>query len=137
MPTSRFTFVIAATIVTLGACAPIRTDVPTATPNTDFELAVGAMTRVGGTPLSIRFDTVSEDSRCPTNAQCVWEGNATIRLTADSAGKPQTVELRTAGNPQPGSAFGYRIEYRALRPTPTTAGPTPPRDYVVTLRVTQ
>jgi hypothetical protein len=129
--------VFASSLASVAACAPVRTDVPTATPNSDFDVPVGGMMRVGGTPLTIRFDTVSEDSRCPTDAQCVWEGNATIRLTADSAGKPHTVELRTSGNPPPGSAFGYRIEYRALRPTPTTAGPIPPRDYVVTLRVTQ
>jgi hypothetical protein len=129
--------VFAGSLAAIAACAPVRTDVPTATPNTDFDVAAGGVVRIDGTPLAIRFDTVTEDSRCAQGVQCVWEGNATIRLTADSAGKPQTVELRTSGNPQPGSAFGFRIEYRALRPTPTTAGPIPPRDYVVTLRVTQ
>lgn len=120
-----------------AACAPVRTDVPTATPNSDFELAVGALVRIDDTPLAIRFDTVSEDSRCPSGVQCVWEGNATLRLTVDSAGTAQWVQLRTAGTPQPASAFGYRVEYRALRPTPTTAGPIPPRSYIATLRVTR
>ena len=119
------------------ACTPVRTDVPTAVPNSDFELALGALVRIDDTPLAIRFDTVSEDSRCPTDAQCVWEGNATLRLTVDSAGTAQLVQLRTAGTPQPGAAFGYRIEYRALRPAPTTRGPIPPRSYSATLRVSR
>ena len=121
----------------VAACAPVRTDVPTAVPETDFELAVGAIVRIDETPLAIRFDTVSEDSRCPADAQCVWEGNATLRLTVDSAGTPLPVQLRTAGTSQPAGAFGYRIEYRALRPAPTTAGPIQPRTYIATLRVSR
>lgn len=119
------------------ACAPVRTDVPTGVLDTDFDLAPGGTARIADTPLAIRFDTVSEDSRCPTDAQCVWEGNATLRLTVDSAGTLRPVELRTAGTPQPAQAFGHRIEYRALRPLPTTAGPIPPRSYVATLRVSR
>ena len=121
----------------LAACAPVRTDIPTAVPDSDFELAVGAGVRIDETPLAIRFDTVSEDSRCPTDAQCVWEGNATLRLTVDSAGTALPVQLRTAGTPQPATAFGHRIEFRALRPAPTTAGPIQPRAYIATLRVSR
>ncbi|HYC52202.1 MAG TPA: hypothetical protein VEB19_13900 [Gemmatimonadaceae bacterium] len=121
-------------VALIAACAPMQTEV-TAMPDSDFDLRVGAAVRILGTPLLVRFDTVSEDSRCPTDAQCVWEGNATIRLSVDSAGKIQPVELRTSGTPQPASAFGHRIEYRALRPAPTTAAPIPSADYVVTLRV--
>ena len=127
----------AAAAVAIAACAPVHTEWPTVAPDTDFDIAVGATVGIDGSALAIRFDTVSEDSRCPTDAQCVWEGNATLRLTVDSAGTARRVELRTAGNPPPVAAFGHQVGYRALRPAPTTAGPIAPRSYIATLRVTR
>jgi hypothetical protein len=124
-------------LATLAGCAPVRTDVPTAAPDTDFDLTPGAIAAIAGTPLRIRFDAVADDSRCPSDVQCVWEGNATIRLTADSAGQPRTVELKTSGTPSPVRAFGHDIAFRALRPVPTSGSRIPENEYVVTLRVTR
>ncbi|MEM1054848.1 MAG: hypothetical protein AAGI52_04935 [Bacteroidota bacterium] len=45
-------------------------------------LAVGEAVEVDGHAL--RFVDVVEDSRCPTNVVCVWEGRAKVQLSASS-----------------------------------------------------
>ena len=47
-----------------------------------FLLDEGDAVQVAGHAL--RFDSVVEDSRCPANTSCVWEGRAKIQLTASS-----------------------------------------------------
>jgi hypothetical protein len=116
-----------------AACAPVRSEVPTIPVNTDFDVAIGGMARIQESPLLVRFDTVTEDSRCPTDVECVWEGNATARLTVDSSGQTALAELRTSRE-EPATAFGWTFELRGLRPARTTRSVPGPRDYVVTLR---
>lgn len=117
----------------IAACAPVRSDVPTVPVNTDFDVAIGAMARIQDSDLVVRFDTVTEDSRCPEDVECVWEGNATARVTVDSAGTATVAEFRTS-QPQPVRSFGWAFELRELRPARTTQAVPKPRDYVITLR---
>lgn len=117
----------------LVACTPVRSDVPTVPPNTDFDIAVGAVARLRDSDLTVRFDTVTEDSRCPTDVTCVWEGNATALVTLDSAGKTAQVQFTTS-KPQSVRAYGWTFELRAVRPPRTSQSPPGPSEYVITLR---
>lgn len=130
--------VCTATIVMFAstACAPVRTHVPTVPPDSDFDVAVGAIARIANSDLLVRFDTVTEDSRCPHDVTCVWEGNATALVTVDSDGKAMQAQLTTS-KPEPVRAFGWTIELRALRPARTSQTPPQPSDYVITLRASQ
>ena len=126
-----------ATIVMFSvACAPARTDVPTVPPDSDFDIAVGAIARMANSDLVVRFDTVTEDSRCPQDVTCVWEGNATALLTLDSAGKTMLARFTTS-QPEPLRGFGWTFELRALRPARTSQAPPQPADYVITLRASR
>lgn len=120
-------------VVAIVACAPMRGEVPTIPANTDFDVAIGGMARIQDSPLLVRFDTVADDSRCPTDVQCVWEGNATARVTIDSAGTAAAVAFRTSQR-QPVRVFGWTFELRELRPSRTTQSVPGPREYVITLR---
>lgn len=46
-----------------------------------FELAIGDAVRVGAH--TVRFLDVLEDSRCPANVTCVWQGRAVVRVQID------------------------------------------------------
>jgi hypothetical protein len=46
-----------------------------------FELALGESARIGDTEWVLSFDSVGEDSRCPRETACVWEGNARLQFT--------------------------------------------------------
>jgi hypothetical protein len=129
-----FNVVLCATVV---GCTAVTSSAPVVAADTDFEVPHGGSVRISGSALTVTFDSVSEDSRCPTDVQCVWEGNATLHLTVDSATLSRRAELRTSGVRQPASAYGFLIELRALRPVPTTQARPRQQDYIATLRVTR
>ena len=98
-------------------------------------MPLGQTVAVTGTSVSLRFDAVKEDSRCPANAMCVWAGQAVVSVTIRLASREVTVELgsdpaarRTA------TAQGIRLEWVQLEPYPYAPVTAPP-DYRVTLRV--
>ena len=49
----------------------------------EFSLPIGQEASITGENLRISFEDVTEDSRCPLNVTCVWEGRASslVRLT--------------------------------------------------------
>lgn len=65
--------------------------------------------------LTIKFVEVIEDSRCPPDANCVWAGNAKIKL-AISKGKaaPKFVEVNTGLDPRSVKIVGYEIKLEKL-----------------------
>lgn len=71
---------------------------------------------------TIRFDDIPEDSRCPVNTTCVWEGRATLALTIDGA--PHTLTVPHGGaRPDEVSRVdtgGVSVEAVALTPLPGT-----------------
>ncbi|MFZ1700777.1 MAG: hypothetical protein WBO10_03695 [Pyrinomonadaceae bacterium] len=80
-----------------------------------FEIKVGQQTKADQGRLTIKFVEIVEDSRCPPDAQCIWAGNAKIRL-AISKGKsaPTFIELNTNLDPKSKSLSGYEIELVGL-----------------------
>jgi len=75
--------------------------------------------------LILRMDSVLNDSRCPLNVECVWEGNAEVRFlfTVDSIQTDFT--LNTNGS-MPFNADtvigGYSIKLLDLSPYPEDPG---------------
>ena len=43
-------------------------------------LRAGQQKRVAKGELIVKFISVEEDSRCPKDAQCVWSGNAKVKV---------------------------------------------------------
>lgn len=71
--------------------------------------------------LVLRMDSVLNDSRCPSNVQCVWEGNAEVRYVFTTDSIQTGFELNTHGGKQFNSdtvISGYRIRLLDLSPYP-------------------
>ena len=100
-------------------------------------LARGASQRVANTDLTVFFDTVVEDSRCPRGVNCVWAGDAAVRVRIEEPGAPPaTHTLHTNDGFQREFAHDdLRVELASLTPEPTTEGPPRPDDYRVTLLI--
>lgn len=81
----------------------------------------------------LRFVSVEEDSRCPTGVQCVWAGNARVRIDATFDGQTQRLGLNTTLEPKSGVAFDYSIELLDVMPAATTPS-QPESKYSVRLR---
>lgn len=70
--------------------------------------------------IKIQFVEMVEDSRCPKGVDCVWAGNAKIKIKVTKGGKSQTIEINS-GVPNKDNTFsGYEFVLRSLTPEPAT-----------------
>lgn len=102
-----------------------------------FELKVSQTANLRGQSLSITFDGVPEDSRCPQGVECVWMGNARVALSLKQADQLGALELNTHLEPKEGTSLGYNVRLLDLKPLPIAEKPTPPDQYVAVLVVTR
>lgn len=88
------------------------------------------------TGLKIRFLELVEDSRCPEDTNCIWAGNAKVKIWVQSAGKrPETFELNSLTAPQVVENGGYEIRLASLTPNPRSNVKTDPKRYVALFAV--
>lgn len=75
--------------------------------------------------MNVTFKKVTEDSRCPTGINCVWEGAATLELELTGTyTRPQTLSLQTLDNEfrklkRSGVFNSHRITVVDLKPYPS------------------
>ncbi|UUO03421.1 hypothetical protein M4D79_10565 [Mycolicibacterium novocastrense] len=106
-----------------------------------FVLAGGQQAEIVGEPLRLRFIEIPEDSRCPTEVECFWTGQARIVVVVDDERSgEQTVEFNTNSAPgqnrQTVQVGDYALALQALDPYPRTPEDVPPlSDYRATLLV--
>ena len=67
----------------------------------------------------ITFDSLYEDSRCPLDVVCVWEGNAKLGFTFRHENQKARIALNTyPGFNQDTTVFRYRISLTGVLPVP-------------------
>lgn len=96
---------------------------------------VGWSVQYGDEPISLTFDKVIEDSRCPTGADCVWAGRfiagMTMKRRGDNAVRAFQVELD-----KPTTVLGYSVQLSDVRPLPQDGEPAPQLGaYIITAAV--
>lgn len=135
--------------VFLAACTGMGTATGTSGPSaskvvvvgSDFDLGVGRSARVDGSSLTVSFDGVPEDSRCPLGVFCIQAGNATVSLTVtDGAGTKTPVKLYsnpTPTTPDSVKVGGYEIKLVAVQPIRRRDVTIAPASYVATLHLTK
>jgi hypothetical protein len=123
----------AAFVLLLTACAaapPSRAPVKT---GEEFTLALGESVGIEQKGVIVKFETVIEDSRCPMNARCIWEGNARISIKASDSGAVR-YELNTSSRFATSAKItDFVLELRRLEPDRLAGAPT--KGYVATLFV--
>jgi len=101
-----------------------------------FELRAGSSATVEG-GLTIAFNGVKSDSRCPMDALCVWAGDAIVAVSlSQSGGDRADRELHTASTGSEASYRAYSVKLVALAPYPRSDRPIRPQDYAATLAIT-
>ncbi|MDX1674027.1 MAG: hypothetical protein R3314_04400 [Longimicrobiales bacterium] len=89
--------------------------------------------------LSLTFVAVTEDSRCPVDVACFWEGYALVHVDAVVGTAEQRLTLGTLDLPngvsRSATVEGYRITLTGLEPAPVSDAPTPPEAYRLMLEV--
>ena len=109
---------------------------PTAPLNGEFTLAPGETAAISGASLSVRFNEVTGDNRCPADAVCVLGGSADVSITVMSESATRDYVLKT-GDMQPVYHADFVISLVQVSPYPFSARTIAPGDYRVTLKVSR
>jgi hypothetical protein len=134
----RFRVLALAALLAVGACSNSVADPPAADSvavqlGREFELKMNQTGTVDGVRLTLRG--VPEDSRCPIDVVCVWEGNAraVLEVRAGANGEPTTINLNTSLAPQEATVLGLRVRLNGVLPAPRSSEPIRPDGYSVLL----
>jgi hypothetical protein len=100
-------------------------------------LAPGQSATVSEAAITLRFEGVSGDSRCPANATCITGGDALVQIeVVPTAGRRQNYTLHT-GDMRPVAHGDLTIELVELSPYPFSSTPITPGDYRARLRLSR
>jgi hypothetical protein len=117
-----------------GPAAPLPIE-----PGKSFSLRPGESAQTSDAALQVGFEGVTADSRCPKGVQCVWAGDATVRIWLQrGAGPREARELHVA----PSATQAVRVMEHELRlvrldPYPLASKAPAPGDYVATLMLSR
>lgn len=108
--------------------------------NTEITLAFSQIASVEDEKILIEFADLTEDSRCPVNVTCVWEGQATVALNISIGGKESSsISLTSrAGHEKLAIADieGYSIRLVKVEP-PRTRDEINFSEYIITVIVSK
>lgn len=85
--------------------------------------------------IKIKFRGITEDSRCPMDAMCIWAGNAAAELEILTPDENLTEVLNSNVLPQSIWVSGIMIELIQVSPYPSTQIKINPEDYIITLDI--
>jgi hypothetical protein len=104
-----------------------------------FTLRVGQSASIDGEGLTLRFDAVLSDSRCPSDVQCIRAGEAEVRLITTQGGEATPLTLVEQGLTSGLNVVDYKnytIEFK-LTPYPVSTRALGASDYRLELKVTK
>lgn len=88
--------------------------------------------------ISIKLDSVTEDSRCPINVECIWAGNARAKFILNSNNYLSGFSLNTStGFRNDTIISGYDIKLIELKPYPVYLHPINQREYIARIKITR
>ena len=126
-----FAVVVSSILVLPGwDCAPIQTAV-IVEPGVSFALAPGQTAEVKRAETRITFRQVRQDSRCPVDVKCVWEGNAEVEVVISRTGAPNDTRILGLKSPNNETVVGtLRIRFVGLTPLPRQADGNAAKNYL-------
>lgn len=102
-----------------------------------FEMAPGQTFQRAGGDLTITFNGISEDSRCPRGVSCVWAGQAIarFRLEADTSREIQLVMQDGQPRLAVTEALGHVFTLQEVNPYPESGKKIGEGEYRVVVKV--
>ncbi len=100
-----------------------------------FKLAYATERTIDGEQLTLRFAAINEDSRCPSDVQCVQAGQATITLRLAKDGAELATRTLTLPGAEVATYMNYTVTLLELAPYPVSTHQATANEYVATLVV--
>lgn len=101
----------------------------------DIKVAYGKTERFDGGKLRVKFLDVIEDSRCPEGVNCIWAGNARIKIALSDGDNSCEYEIETNGSKQLIEYGGFVIELKSLEPNRKENDAIAIGDYIATFSI--
>ena len=101
----------------------------------EFELAVHQTAQITAEKISVTFQEVLEDSRCPVDVTCIWAGLAEVSLRVAVSGQEREISLSTSPPDDSAMFENYTFWLIKVRPVPCADQTMDRSAYVVTVRV--
>lgn len=121
-------------VVCLIVCSAGSAKAQESAPSNEIKLRVGQQIRVG--ELMLQFLSVTQDSRCPENTNCVWAGNASIKLKIKKGKRPSDVVVLNTTTEPTSIVYGARkIRLEDLLPHPREGANPQHNSHIVVLSI--
>ena len=131
----KFIFVVMVGFAAIN-CSDSSTNYTEIELDQEFEIKVGDSAVLANQGLIIKFKAVTEDSRCPIDAVCVWPGNAAVTFDLkNSIGDKLSTQLNTFVDPKSINFSDVIITLTELNPYPKSNEPINPDEYIAKLIV--
>ena len=102
------------------------------------KVQINQQKKVIGTKFTVKFLEMVEDSRCPSDTNCIWAGNAKIKIRVTKSGKTAKIfELNTNLADKTVVFEGHEFKLTALTPAPRSNIRINRNGYTATLTVTK
>lgn len=102
-----------------------------------FELRSGQPVKIGGSDLGIELWDIAEDSRCPVDVVCVWEGRVLVDLDVTKTGENRRIRLSSQAGKESVEFGGYQIKLLEVEPSPVSTEKIEISEYVLRLIVSE
>lgn len=100
-----------------------------------FWLGMGESAHVKGEELSLRFQDVLNDSRCPPNVQCIWAGEVQLTLDVSRNDHGHSLLFKVGPAGDVAEFDEYMIAISGVEPPKPEQGTIEESDYRIELRV--
>ncbi len=109
----RVLFIIFAFILFAGGVTAVETQ-----SSQRVDIKIDHERSVRRTGLKIKFIDMVEDSRCPKDVECIWAGNAKIKVRISKNGRSKILELNSNTKSSEDAFAGYKFALVGLTPEP-------------------
>jgi hypothetical protein len=103
--------------------------------NTDISLYIGESVIIKNHGIKLKFVDVLEDSRCPSDVECLWEGTVSLLINIQYNGEDLGNFVLNSSNFHKASFMGYYVKFKELKPYPISTETIPKTSYRATFSV--
>ena len=106
--------------------------------NEPFPIKIGQTAKMNNGDLKLTLTGIPEDSRCPEDANCIWEGQVRLFLNAATSNNQRSIEFKIEKSKMGRVSQNfekYTLNVQSVQPLTQSGIRIPKEDYVVTVRV--
>ncbi|MDQ2746697.1 MAG: hypothetical protein M3T96_05495 [Acidobacteriota bacterium] len=100
-----------------------------------IQIRVGRQKKFTRSKITVKFLSMEEDSRCPEGVNCIWAGNARIKVEIGAGKDCEIFEMNTNLGAKGATFRGYAVNLTALTPLPKADSKNAVSDYLATFSI--